>query len=226
VDIKISSCKKNDKTKEVMTKYSPLAGLRLENTGASWMLKMDQMTSSLTGGPLEHEYRVAQMHAHWGSKDGQGSEHTIDGESYDAELHIVHYNTKYGDMATAVDKPDGLAVLGMFLKLGKEHKELEKICESLEDIQMKQDATALQDSIDPANFLPSSKSYYTYPGSLTTPPLLESVTWIVFKEPVEVSKQQLLAMRAMKCSGEAGCPHIVDNYRPPCSLGTRTVHHF
>jgi len=225
VDIKVSSCSTNEKLKEVIAKYTPMAGLRLENTGASWMLKMDGMTSSLTGGPLDNEYGVAQMHAHWGSKDGVGSEHTIDGRSYDAELHIVHYNTKYGDISAAVDKPDGLAVLGMFLKLGKEHKELGKICESLEDIQMKKDATALQDSIDPANFLPKNKTYYTYPGSLTTPPLLESVTWIVFKEPIEVSKKQLLAMRAMKSGVEAGCPHIVDNYRPPCSLGTRTVHH-
>ena len=34
------------------------------------------------------------MHAHWGSCAGHGSEHTVDGKQYDAELHIVHYNTK------------------------------------------------------------------------------------------------------------------------------------
>jgi len=224
IDIKTADCKNNASMKEVNAKFSPTAGLRLENTGASWMLKMEQMSSSLTGGPLDCEYQVAQMHAHWGCKDGQGSEHTVDGVSYDAELHIVHFNTKYGDLARAVDKPDGLAVLGMFLKLGEEHAELEKICQSLEDIQMKQEATALQEDIDPAKFLPAEKTYYTYPGSLTTPPLLESVTWIVFKQPVEVSRQQLDAMRAMKCSTEDCCEHIVDNYRPPCTLGSRTVH--
>lgn len=226
IDILTSDCKNNEKNKEVVAKYSPMAGLRLENTGASWMLKMEQMTSSLTGGPLDCEYKVAQMHAHWGSKDGKGSEHTVDGASYDAELHIVHFNTKYGDLARAVDKPDGLAVLGMFLKLGEEHEELDKICQSLEDIQMRKDATALQDDIDPIKFLPENKSYYSYPGSLTTPPLLESVTWIVFKEPVEVSKQQLDKMRSMKCSDEECCDHIQDNYRPPCQVGDRTVHFY
>ena len=38
--------------------------------------------------------QVWQMHAHWGSCAGHGSEHTVDGKQYDAELHIVHFNTK------------------------------------------------------------------------------------------------------------------------------------
>jgi len=227
IDIITSTCKKKENLTEVSTSYTPVSGLRLENTGASWMLKMEQMESTLTGGPLQGEYKVAQMHAHWGNTEGMGSEHTLDGKSFDAELHIVHYNTKYGDIGSAVDKLDGLAVLGMFLKCGqKKHEELEKICQSLEDVEMKHDATALQDAIDPNLFLPQTKNYYTYPGSLTTPPLLESVTWIVFKEPIEVSKDQLVAMRTMKSSNEAGCPHIRNNYRTPCSLGTRTVHFF
>ena len=33
--------------------------------------------------------------------------------------------------------------------------------------------------------------YYTYDGSLTTPPLAECVKWIVFKEPIEVSAAQV-----------------------------------
>ena len=33
--------------------------------------------------------------------------------------------------------------------------------------------------------------YWTYEGSLTTPPLYESVTWIVFKEPIEMSDDQV-----------------------------------
>ena len=33
------------------------------------------------------------------------------------QLHLVHYNTKYGDFKTAVDKRDGLAVIGVFLQV-------------------------------------------------------------------------------------------------------------
>ena len=63
---------------------------------------------------------------------------------------------------------------------------------------MKKDATALQDTIDPANFLPEDKSYFTYPGSLTTPPLFESVTWIVFKQPIEVDSKQVGMIEAKR----------------------------
>jgi hypothetical protein len=36
---------------------------------------------------------------------------------FSSELHLVHFNTKYGDLNSAVDKPDGLAVLGILLKV-------------------------------------------------------------------------------------------------------------
>lgn len=46
-------------------------------------------------------------------------------------------------------------------------------------------------NFDPATLLPGSLDYWTYLGSLTTPPLLESVTWIVCKEPISVSSAQV-----------------------------------
>lgn len=47
---------------------------------------------------------------------------------------------------------------------------------------------------DPACLLPSNTNdYWTYHGSLTTPPLTESVTWIVMKQHIEVSHDQVCA---------------------------------
>ena len=76
-------------------------------------------------------------------------------------------------------------------------------------------------------------SYWTYEGSLTTPPLFETVTWIVFKKPMTVSKDQLDTMRNLKCN--ASCTGrilstfnyedipMTDNYRPPQPLNERIV---
>lgn len=51
-------------------------------------------------------------------KQISGSEHTVDGLSYSGELHLVHWNTtKYPTFEAAAAHPDGLAVLGVFLKV-------------------------------------------------------------------------------------------------------------
>ena len=40
----------------------------------------------LRGGPLSGPYRLRQFHLHWGSSDDHGSEHTVDGVKYAAEV--------------------------------------------------------------------------------------------------------------------------------------------
>ena len=74
-------------------------------------------------------------------------------------------------------------------------------------------------------------SYWTYQGSLTTPPLLESVSWIIFKKPMTVSKEQLDCMRNLKCNGCSASNSnsifddipMVDNFRPPQPINERVV---
>lgn len=94
----------------------------------------------------------------------------------------------------AAGKPDGLAVLGLFIEVGSEHSEFAKVVEALAKIKNKNDKTSLEGSaIDCAKFLPASKAaFWTYEGSLTTPPLLESVMWIVFHQPIQISADQVL----------------------------------
>ena len=48
------------------------------------------------------------------------------------------------------------------------------------------------EKVDPAKLLPPSLDFWRYEGSLTTPPLLESVIWTVFKEPIQISQEQVL----------------------------------
>jgi carbonic anhydrase len=104
----------------VQTGYGSSIDGVLKNTGTS--LKFTISTSSsaptITGGRLGVDtFEFSQFHWHWGSVSTKGSEHTLDGKEYPAELHLVHFNTKYGDIATAVSKADGLAVLGFFYEV-------------------------------------------------------------------------------------------------------------
>ena len=55
----------------------------------------------------ETQYAFKQLHFHWGGRDCRGSEHTLGGRAFPLEVHMVHYNTSYGNFANAVDKvPD------------------------------------------------------------------------------------------------------------------------
>lgn len=177
----------------------------------------------LKEGPLSGSYRLIQFHFHWGSSDGQGSEHTVNKKKYAAELHLVHWNTKYGDFGKAVQQPDGLAVLGIFLKIGPASQGLQKILEALHSIKTKGKRAAFA-NFDPRCLLPGNLDYWTYPGSLTTPPLLECVTWIVLKEPITVSSEQMSHFRRLNFNAE-GDPEelMVDNWRPAQPLKNRKI---
>lgn len=74
---------------------------------------------SLTGGPLGKDtYVLANIHMHWGATDSVGSEHSVHGVVAPLETHLVHFNTKYGNLSVAIEQPDGLAVIGVFSTLG------------------------------------------------------------------------------------------------------------
>jgi len=265
IDIQTAKAVLDEKLRAKALKWSyvPENNIDIENTGASFKVNVDGKGSCLSGGPLEGEYELWQFHAHWGKKGGGGSEHTIDGKQWDAELHLVHWNrSKYASPNEAAGQPDGLAVLGIMLTEAKSrlpsfvssspllnqitksiksklpmesssasgHAEFDKICSLLDKIKYKGDKTAVpKGSIDPAKLLPkdAGKCYWNYEGSLTTPPLLESVIWIVLKGELELSKDQFTKLREMRiCSksddkGEPSC--MVDNFRPPCELGSRVV---
>ncbi|KAK1795416.1 hypothetical protein P4O66_010592 [Electrophorus voltai] len=185
-------------------KYDPSNSLDILNNGHSFQVTFadDADSSTLTGGPVSGTYRLKQFHFHWGSSDDKGSEHTVDSKMFPAELHLVHWNTAYPSFSEAASKPDGLAVVGIFL----------------EGTQ-----TSFAD-FDPSVLLPDSLDYWTYDGSLTTPPLLQSVTWIVCKQPISISSVQMEEFRNLLFSAE-GEPerYMVDNYRSPQPLKGRKI---
>lgn len=201
------------------------------NTGRGWRVDVGGDESELSGGPLSHNYQLVQFHCHWGGTSSCGSEHTVDGESYPGELHFVHWNKElYKSCAEAVAAPKGLAVLGVFLKLGDENSEVEKLAQTLENVKFKDQSSELPVDFDPSLMFPADQSYWTYDGSLTTPPCNETVTWIVFKNPIEVTEKQLECFRDLRCYCDGDdCPagdfqgKCVQNFRPPQPLNDRSI---
>jgi len=62
-------------------------------------------------------------------------------------------------------------------------------------------------------FVPNFKNYFTYDGSLTTPPCTEGVTWVVLKNPVSIEGDDVAALKALEGK----------NNRPVQQLNSRTV---
>ncbi|XP_052815147.1 carbonic anhydrase-like isoform X2 [Mya arenaria] len=205
------------------TTYDVEDSFEVVNTGESFKVNIKK-NSELTGGPLKDTYRLEQFHLHWGSNDDHGSEHTIDGQTYAAELHLVHYNcTKYGSFGEAVDKPDGLAVLGIMIQSGAEHPGFKNLVDTMRNVKSRGQTCTVLKTFNPASLLPGNiNSYWTYHGSLTTPPCYESVQWIVLRQPTQYSPKQLQALRSLLNASEGGVC-IQDNFRPPLPLGDRKI---
>lgn len=176
----------------------------------------------ISGGPLKGVYQYSQLHFHWGDNDTFGSEDMIDNHIFPMELHVVFFKQQYKNAKTALDHPDGLTVLAFFYEVSKEDNlEYKEFVELLGNVVKSHKTASFKNP-------PSLKSliardvmhYYTYNGSLTTPPCSEVVTWIDFKEPILLSHKQIEAFRALE--DEEGHP-LTHNFRPVQPLGDRVV---
>jgi carbonic anhydrase len=127
--------------------------------------------STLTFEGTTYELKQAHFHA--------GSEHTIDDEMTESEIHLVH-KTSSGE----------IAVIGVFIEEGAENPFFNRFFDNLPLIENEQFVDEL-DTLNISEMLPSSPAYFTYSGSLTTPPCTEGVTWIVMREPIQASAEQI-----------------------------------
>ena len=110
------------------------------------------------------------------------------------------------------DAEGKLAVVAVLMKKGQANTFIKTLWEHLPNEEGKEEILA-NVMIDPSGLLPSQRSYYTFPGSLTTPPCTEGVTWFVLKTPVELSDAQISRFTHF----------YKNNARPVQPLGGRVV---
>jgi carbonic anhydrase len=117
-------------------------------------------------------YHLLQFHFH------RPSEERINGKSFDMVIHFMHR-----------DDQGRIAMIAVLLEKGAEHPLIQTLWNNM-PLEVNQDVTPAV-AIDPNGLLPENRGYYTYMGSLTTPPCTEDVLWMVFKQPLNVSPEQI-----------------------------------
>merc|ERR1712217_270371 len=129
------------------------------------------------GGFGGDNYRLLQYHYHF------PSEHSINGKLAAGELHLVHQ--KVGSAGT-----DDLLVIGVLFQEGAKSELLSAMGLGEPGVSYPLDTPAF--NIDKYLEKKGIKGdYYTYDGSLTTPPCTESVRWVVMEKPLTASKAQI-----------------------------------
>jgi carbonic anhydrase len=121
---------------------------------------------------MGRRFELVQFHFH------RPSEERIDGRQYDMVVHLVHK-----------DASGKLAVVAVLLDQGSAHPVVQAVWNNLP--LEKREALRATTPIDLGALLPEDRRYYTYMGSLTTPPCSEGVLWMVMKQPVPVSSSQI-----------------------------------
>jgi carbonic anhydrase len=117
-------------------------------------------------------YQLLQFHFH------MPSEHTIAGEHYPLEVHLVHQ-----------DGDGKLAVIGVLYDSGAESRALGAVWSRWPKAPGGQDRA--RKTFDPSDLLPETRTVYRYSGSLTTPPCSEGVLWNVMRRAMTDSKAHL-----------------------------------
>lgn len=149
--------------------YRPTA-FRVIDNGHTVQVNLAPVNSIQIGG---RRYELVQFHFH------RPSEERINGRQFDMVAHLVHKD------------PEGrLAVVAVLIEQGRQHPVVQSVWNNLP--LERGEENAAQSALDLNALLPEDRRYYTYMGSLTTPPCTEGVLWMVLKEPVQVAPDQVL----------------------------------
>ena len=192
INIEASQVKAEGAAEDVETHYEPTTFSVMNNGHTIQANTVSENNRMIFGGA---EYRLVQFHFH------TPSEHQFNGQPYEMELHLVHQNEE-----------GRLAVLGLMIQEGKQNEEMQAVWDMLPKEKTEQDLP-IGEQIDLGALLPEEDAFFHYDGSLTTPPCTEDVEWVVFEQPIEMSKEQIEAFQQI----------FPENHRPVQPLNEREI---
>jgi carbonic anhydrase len=106
------------------------------------------------------------------------AEHRIDGRAFEMTAHLLHE-----------DAQGRIAVVAVLLDAGPALPVVQAVWNHI-PLERNEELSA-RVSIDPTELLPADRRYYTYMGSLTSPPCTEGVQWVVMRTPVTMAAEQI-----------------------------------
>jgi carbonic anhydrase len=188
---------------EVEFHYNPTA-MEVENTGHVVEVPYESGSHVSIGHSVTDAYFLSQFHFH------VPSEHTLNGQQYDGEMHLVHTN-RIGETL----------VIGVLLS-----KSSEAQASAFDDIAGNAPVTVanntLPKTVNVLDLLPAGSLFYTYTGSLTTPPCTEGVRWMVMSTPMQVTSSFIQQLHTI--TGQfPGYNGYSNNNRPLQPLNGRSV---
>ena len=171
-----------DLVNPTQAKLSPIifnyqsTSLNIQNTGNTIQVAYSKGSWIEIDGT---KYHLLEFHFH------APSEHTVAGNLYDMEIHLVHESEE-----------GSLAVIGGLIKSGSINTAFNSFWHYLPSVsgESRQINEVILNAFD---LLPSTKHTYRYNGSLTTPPCSEDVKWFVLTTPIEMSQSQIAAFKAI-----------------------------